>query len=221
MFDHSSIVANGNGNVALNNDLLLVDAAINLANGQMNCDSRVTVGQNLGAATIIGSSPPLSSHSDHHPGFPSAAATNDKLSLMNDSNNNALGSNGSLNGGGSSVGSHKQLYGHLMNGNGGRSLMIGGGQNMTDGSSSASQSPLLMKSPLNMQLYQQQWQQQQQQQQQFHSTRQHQLQFLHGLQEQQHRLHQNVSKGANSPNAIGALNGECCPKTNSVLNIPS
>lgn len=44
-----------NGNVALNNDLLLVDAAINLANGHMSCDSRVAVGQNL---TLMGSSPP-------------------------------------------------------------------------------------------------------------------------------------------------------------------
>lgn len=218
------IVANGNGNVALNNDLLLVDAAINLANGHNlhHCDNRVTtVADSLAAAaaTLMAGSPPSSSHSDQHPGFPQNTANdiNHKVSYaLSDSNNNSLGSNGSLNGG-STIGNNKPLYGHLMNGGG--NGVIGGGINISmsegmTGSSSGSPSPLMMKPPMNMQFYQQQWQQQQ-----YHENRQpyHQMQYLHGLQ-QQHRLQQqSVSKGANTPNAIAALTGECCPMTNSVL----
>lgn len=218
-FDTSSVA---NGTVALNNDLMLVDAAINLANGHMNCDNRV--GHNLvaaaAAATLMAASPPSSAHSEQHPGFPGQNDSNTlSLMAMNDSNNNSLGSNGSLNG--STIGSNKPLYGHLMNGAGGGGSinMAIGGQNLEGltGSSSGSPSPLMMKPPMNMQFYQQQWQQQQ-----YHPNRQqHQMQYLHGLQE--HRLQQqhqhNVSKGANSPNASSALNGECCPMTNSVLNI--
>lgn len=214
-FDHNM----ANGSAALNNDLLLVDAALNLANGHshhnnhhLSCDSRV--GQSLvaaaAAATLMGTSPPTSAHSDQHPGFPS---DNNKLSLMsNDSNNNSLGSNGSLNG--SSIGSNKGMYGHhMMNGGGGSlNMAIGGnGGDAITGSSSGSPSPssLMMKPPMNnMQFYQQQWQQKQHQF--LQNRQQQQMQFLQGLQEhqqQQHRLHQNVSKGAISPNA--ALTGEC------------
>lgn len=212
-FDHGM----ANGSAALNNDLLLVDAALNLANGHshhnshhLSCDSRV--GQSLvaaaAAANLMGSSPPTSAHSDQHPGFPS---DNNKLSLMsNDSNNNSLGSNGSLNG--SSIGSNKGMYGHHMMNGGSLNMAIGGnGGDAMTGSSSGSPSPssLMMKPPMNnMQFYQQQWQQKQHQF--LQNRQQQQMQFLQGLQEhqqQQHRLHQNVSKGAISPNA--ALTGEC------------
>lgn len=203
------------GNVALNNnDLLLSDeAAINLANGHLSCDNRAMVGQNLiaDAATLIAQPTSMDLHE-------AIMASN----AMNDSNNNPLGSNGSLSGG-SSIGSIKPLYGghshNLLNGGGSINMAIGsGGHNLsgaadtTTGSSSGSPSPLMMKPQSHMQYYQQQWQQQQQQ---FlpPQQRQNQLLLLHNLQEQQRRMHQNTlpRSGSLNPTAAQNNNGECCP----------
>lgn len=203
-----SVVSNGNGtaNGALEeSDQFLVDAAINHMNMVLNNSATST---------------PSSVHSDQHPGF--VGQSENKMSLLNDSNNNSL--NGSLNGGIVGQSTNKtNIYGQ-MNGGGSINMAIGG---LTDklvaGTAAAVAaglgSPLMMKPPaMNMQFYQQQWQQQQQQQQhQFQSNRQQQYQLLQSLQEQQHHQHHhrlqhhsNMPKSAHSPNsgATAALNGE-------------